>query len=281
MTTPEYIKLRFPRGENDEVLQSVLVNFEPLGFLEEEDAWEAYFDCAAWDETIAKLFQEAVVRNDLTITYDIERFHKENWNKEWEDSITPVRVSDRIVITPSWHPVPTVDNEIVLVIDPKMSFGTGFHATTRLMLRLMERVTHAGDRVLDVGTGTGVLAIAAIKLGATSAEGMDIDEWSMENALENCVRNQTVNEVRIHHGSLETVHGPYELVLSNITRNDNIDMLPAIAGMLVPGGRVVLSGFYTADRGEILAAMSLNDIAHDMELNEDEWHAISGVKQRL
>ncbi len=277
-TLPEYVRLRFPRSAQDSLLQSILHGLDPLGFLDEDDTWEAYFDCEDWDSRVASLFAEALKRNEVEIVYDIERFEKQNWNKEWEDSITPVRVSDRFIIAPSWHPVHSNPDEIVLVIDPKMSFGTGFHATTRLMLRLMENATKPGDVVLDVGTGTGVLAIAAIKLGASFAEGMDIDEWSKENAEENCVRNGVLNEVRIHHGSLETVCGPYDLILSNITRNDNIDMLPALSGMLPPGGRIVLSGFYYTDRDDMIAAIEANGLELTDELSEDEWHAISGVK---
>jgi ribosomal protein L11 methyltransferase len=277
-TQPDYIRLRFPVGEHDEPLQALLHSLEPLGFLEEEDSWESYFSCDAWDAGVADAFTSALHRLDLDVVYDIERFEKQNWNKEWEDSITPVRVSDRIVITPSWHSVETHDDEIVLVIDPKMSFGTGFHATTRLMLRLLEQQVRPGDTVLDVGTGTGVLAIAAVKLGAASAEGMDIDEWSKENAEENCIRNGVLQEVSIHHGSLETVHGPYDLILSNITRNDNIEMLPALAGMLRRGGRIILSGFYTTDRSDLDAALKKSGFVLTGELAEDEWHAISGEK---
>jgi ribosomal protein L11 methyltransferase len=280
MTTAQqdYIRLRFPVGEHDEQLQALLHALEPLGFLEEEDSWEAYFACDAWDGAAADEFAAAMQRLDIEVVYDVERFEKQNWNKEWEDSITPIRVSERIVITPSWHSVEAGEDEIVLVIDPKMSFGTGFHATTRLMLRLMEQHVRADDIVLDVGTGTGVLAIAAVKLGAAAAEGMDIDEWSKENAEENCIRNGVLQQVRIHHGSLETVHGPYDLILSNITRNDNIDMLPALAGMLRLGGRIILSGFYTTDRNDLLAAMQQCGFVLTGDMAEDEWHAISGEK---
>ncbi|MCZ7555616.1 MAG: 50S ribosomal protein L11 methyltransferase [Bacteroidia bacterium] len=275
---PDYIRLRFPVSEHDEQVQALLHSLEPLGFLEEESTWEAYFPCEAWDGGISDAFSASLHRLRLDIVYDVERFEKQNWNKEWEDSITPVRVSDRIVITPSWHTVDTREDEILLVIDPKMSFGTGFHATTRLMLRLMEQTVQAGDTVLDVGTGTGVLAIAAVKLGAQAAEGMDIDEWSKENAEENCIRNGVLSQVRIHHGSLETVHGPYDLILSNITRNDNIEMLPALAAMLRKGGRIVLSGFYSTDRGDLLSALHDNGFTLIAEMAEDEWHAISGEK---
>lgn len=275
---PDYIRLRFPVSEHDEQVQALLHTLEPLGFLEEENTWEAYFSCDAWDGGVADAFNASLHRLQLDIVYDVERFEKQNWNKEWEDSITPVRVSDRIVITPSWHTVDTREGEILLVIDPKMSFGTGFHATTRLMLRLMEQAVHPGDTVLDVGTGTGVLAIAAVKLGAEAAEGMDIDEWSKENAEENCIRNGVLSHVRIHHGSLETVLGPYDLILSNITRNDNIEMLPALAGMLRRGGRIVLSGFYTTDRSDMLSALRDNGFTMTAEMAEDEWHAISGEK---
>jgi ribosomal protein L11 methyltransferase len=280
MTTESYIRLRFPRGSHDDILQALLHDFCPLGFLDEDDTWEAYFDADRWDEGVAMQFAEVMEGRNIVTTYDIERFEKRNWNKEWEDSITPVRVSERLIITPSWHVIKSQGDEIVLVIDPKMSFGTGFHPTTRLMLRLLQGAVTPGDRVLDVGTGTGVLAIAAIKLGAAFAEGIDTDEWSMENALENCVRNGISDRVSIHRGSLEAVHGPYEVILSNITRNDNIAMLPGMSDMLLPGGRIILSGFLTADRQDMLQALSMPGIDMTHELHEHEWHALCGVKKK-
>ncbi len=279
-TSQSYIRLRFPRSEQDNLIQDILHSFEPLGFLDEEDYWEAYFDTLQWDDGVRGSFVEALRREDVSLPYDIERFEKENWNKEWEESITPVRVSERILIRPSWHKVEAQEQDIVLVIDPKMSFGTGFHATTRLMLRLTERVAAVGDRVLDVGTGTGVLAIAALKLGAASAVGVDIDEWSRENAEENCLRNGIGEEMTVLQGSIDLVEGPFTLILSNITKLDNIDMLPQLADLLEADGRIVLSGFYSGDGADVKEAMRRNGLEPLEDMHEDEWMAISGEKVR-
>ena len=110
---------------------------------------------------------------------------EKNWNSAWEETIRPIRVSERIVVAPTWHPFNGGPGDIVLTIDPKMSFGTGYHESTRLLLGLMERHLRIGARVLDAGTGTGILAIAALKLGAASAIAFDIDEWSFVNAVDN------------------------------------------------------------------------------------------------
>jgi len=258
----------------------MFIDCYPLGFLEEDEWWEVYFEASDWEKHARETFFEAVERQGLAVTYDIQRFEKENWNKEWEDSIAPIRVSDRILITPSWRKAETNECDIILVIDPKMSFGTGFHATTRLMLRSLEQAVRVGDRVLDVGTGTGVLAIAAIKLGASSADGVDTDEWSMENALENATRNTVAEAFHVYSGSIEHVNGPYDLVLSNITKLDNIGMLPDFTSLLAPGGRLILSGFYSDDVPDVLTEMQRHGYTLTQRLEEDGWAALCGERTR-
>ena len=157
------------------------------GFWEDDATLRAYIPAARWDEARAASVQAALRRSASLRSLAPPVIHaapveNRNWNEAWEATIRPVRVTGRIVIAPTWHPHTPLPGDIVLTIDPKMSFGTGYHATTRLMLRLIERYVRGGESVLDVGSGTGVLAIAALRLGAFRAIGVDTDEWAFENA---------------------------------------------------------------------------------------------------
>lgn len=272
-----FLRARFQSTPNDATVQGMLITHDPLGFLEEDQWWEVYFEEDLWPE-VEKSFLHRLEAEGLSAAYELETFDQQNWNQEWEDSIQPIRVSDRFLITPSWHPVDPEEGVTTLIIDPKMSFGTGYHATTRLMLRLMEDKLRAGDRVLDVGTGTGVLAIAAVLCGAREADGVDTDEWSYDNALENAQRNGVADRCHFRLGSVEHATGQYDLILSNITKFDNLQFLPVYQHRLSPDGRLVLSGFYGKDSTDLRMALE-NMGFHTLDVtSEDEWCAMSAVK---
>lgn len=269
-----YVAAVFPNVGDFETVQAILLPLQPLGFLEEDSGWTCYFDIGPWLTGGRERFHALMKEHFPALAWTVQEIPKQNWNKEWEDSILPIDVSRRFIIAPSWN-VPRADPaKIVLVIDPKMSFGTGYHETTRLMLRLMERIDMHGTRVLDVGTGTGILAIAALKLGASSALGIDIDEWSYDNTMENAERNGVGGELQAVHGSLETVSGIYDVILSNITRNDNIGMFPDFAGMLPAGGHLVVSGFHLSDTDDVIYAAERNGLRHTGSDSEHEWAAL-------
>jgi ribosomal protein L11 methyltransferase len=201
---------------------------------------------------------------------------EKNWNEAWEATIRPIQVTERIVIAPTWHPHTARPGEIVLTIDPKMSFGTGYHETTRLMLRLMEKHLSPGDTVLDVGTGTGVLAIAALKLGAARAIGVDNDEWSFSNARENSSLNGVDHLFSARLGELEQVpERGFGLVVANIQKNVIEGMLPGLTGRAAPGGRLLFSGLLTSDREAILASFAAAGLTLLEEMTENEWIAFA------
>lgn len=275
--TKRFVRVRFPSTSSDSTLQGMLVRHDPLGFLEEDHWWDAYFEEELWPE-IERHFLARLEAEGYTAAYELETFEQRNWNQEWEDSIEPIRVSERFLITPSWHAPDVADDVTVLVIDPKMSFGTGYHPTTRLMLRLMEGLLREGDRVLDVGTGTGVLAIAAVRCGAREADGVDTDEWSYDNAVENAQRNRVADRCRFRLGSIEQATGQYDLILSNITKIDNLQMFPRYLEHLDAGGRLVLSGFYAHDANDLRMALENLGMRVAAESTEEEWCAMSAVK---
>jgi len=269
-----YIQLRFSRSDDDELIQAFISNFSSLGILDEEDSWSCYFLLHDWSTAVQRPFTDGLKNRFPLCSFETFVFEEENWNQTWENSITPLRVSERFIITPSWHRVDASAGTEVLIIDPKMSFGTGFHATTRLMLRLLEKTIEGGERVLDVGTGTGVLAIAAVKLGANYVEGVDTDEWSFENAMENCKRNGVLDHISMMHGSIECAVNIYDVVCSNITKNDNIALLPALNQRLRSNGIAILSGFYSTELDEVLQFAARSEFEFIDSISEDEWIAI-------
>ena len=201
----------------------------------------------------------------------------QNWNQTWEETIRPIRVTERIVITPTWHHFPAGPGDIVLTIDPKMSFGTGYHESTRLMLVLLERHLTAGARVLDAGTGTGILAIAALKLGAASALGFDIDEWSYANAVENARLNGVSGLFTVRQCDLPSVtESGFDLIAANIQKNVIETMLPGLVSRLGPAGTLLVSGLLTGDRDSILASLTGAGLVIADERREGEWIACAG-----
>jgi ribosomal protein L11 methyltransferase len=177
--------------------------------------------------------------------YSYERLDKTNWNQLWESNFEPVQVDDFVGMRANFHP-PFLQVQHELVITPKMSFGTGHHSTTRLMIQAMRDQVVPGSSVLDFGTGTGVLAILAKKMGAGRVVGIDIEDWSVENAKENAQENG-VEEIAFHCADRIIDPGPFDLVLANINRNILLDHLSAMQTALAPSGTLILSGIVEED----------------------------------
>ena len=214
------------------------------------------------------------------LTADETTIAARNWNADWEATIQPTRVGP-FVVAPTWADLPDdLAALTVLRIDPKMAFGTGYHESTRLALGLIAGRVPTGARVLDVGAGTGVLALAALKTGAASAVGVDIDPWSVVNARENAVLNGVADRFENRLGSIEEIpETGFDLVLANILRSILIPMMPALADRLAPGGRLVLAGILTAERDAILAATDAAGLDLDNEATENEWWAAAWTRR--
>jgi len=164
-----------------------------------------------------------------------------------------------------------------------MSFGTGYHESTRLVLRFLPGLVggdaSSGERVLDAGTGTGVLAIAALKLGAASAIGFDIDPWAQTNATENALLNGVADRFEVREGSLDAVpETGFDLVLANINRNALLGLMPTFAAKLAPEGRLVLAGLLRTDRDVMLAAVRAAGLAVYDEATENEWWSLIATR---
>ena len=172
---------------NAEVLSGLLWELNPLGIVELDNSLVLSFDQLDNIDLRVKTFLERLKENRIIDSYEysLNEFEETNWNEEWEKNLKVIKVTGKIVIKPSFRDYSPSEGEIVITIDPKMSFGTGEHQTTKLMLSMCEKHIEKNIKVLDVGTGTGVLAIASVMLGADYALGIDNDEWCYENALEN------------------------------------------------------------------------------------------------
>jgi ribosomal protein L11 methyltransferase len=252
-------------GDFSEILMAEIAEAGFDTFMEIETGFEAYGEekkvDAAMVETIRQKYKHV---NPLLLHYD--RVEKQNWNTEWEKNVDPINVDGKVRVRAAFHDRdPSIPYEII--ITPKMSFGTGHHQTTYLMLRAQMSIDHKGKRVMDAGCGTAILSIMASKLGAASVEAFDIDEWSVENGQENIYVNESPS-VKIRLGTIGTLSfdEPFDIILANINKNVLLDEMKSYASHLRAGGQLLLSGFYTVDIADLVksaALHSLEEAAHD------------------
>lgn len=201
-----------------------------------------------------------------------ETIEQKNWNEEWEKTIQPIKVTDRIIIKPSFRQYIPQDNEIVITIDPKMSFGTGYHQSTRIMIRLIEKNIKPDMKVLDVGTGTGILAIVCAKLGAKKIISCDNDEFVQENVLENFETNNCKDKCSFVYGTIDKItETDFDLILANIQKNVLIEISEKIKAKSKPDGIIILSGLLLEDEKEICEKYSSLEFKLIETAIEDEW----------
>jgi ribosomal protein L11 methyltransferase len=269
------------------VLVGVLSQTGFEGFWDDDPFLRCYMKMERWSDSLHQETERVirlVARAGSTPAPQISvRFTADqNWNEEWEKTIRPIRVTDSMVITPSWHSVPDTPGQLIVVIDPKMSFGTGYHETTRLSLRLLASLLRPSMRVLDVGTGTGILAIAAVKLGASSVTGIDIDEWAYTNALENVERNGVAGRVQILQTPLPSIaDSGFDLIVANIQLDVIAELLVEMTARLAGDGSLVLSGLFLADKPALEELLDRNGLHITEELSENEWVAVAARRKQL
>ncbi|MBW0177408.1 50S ribosomal protein L11 methyltransferase [Sediminibacterium sp.] len=247
------------------VAQLAEIGFE--GFEESENALKAYIGEESLDETeleqIIKLY---------SLTYSKSVIKKENWNAVWESNFEPVLVDDFVGIRAGFHaPLKGVAHEIV--ITPKMSFGTGHHATTFSVMQLMKEIDFQDKSVFDFGTGTGILAILAEKLGATEILAVDYDDWCVENASENTLINKC-QFIDIQKDDTAKTNKPYQIVIANINKNIILDNLDHLAKALVAGGEIILSGLLLEDETDLLSACKPLGWQHIKTVQRGAWIAM-------
>ncbi|MEQ8908915.1 MAG: 50S ribosomal protein L11 methyltransferase [Vicingaceae bacterium] len=248
-----YLEYRFqlePFQPYNEILVAQLAEIGFDSFIEKESTVFAY---AKESEFKVELLEELDFFQlpGLKVDYDYKVLPKENWNKKWEESFEPIQVDNFCLIRAPFHAVKE-ECKYEIIIEPKMSFGTGHHATTQLMIRQMKGIELENKTVLDMGSGTGILAILAQKMGAKKVTAIDIEEWAFENMQENVERNHS-SEVTPYLGGLEVLeenNEKYDLILANINKNILFEQLPTYRSKLRPGGNILLSGFFDVDTDE-------------------------------
>lgn len=245
----DYIEVKIYTGSDadmKDMLVAMLAGIGFEGFEEEKNFLKAFIPEKDFNES---QLREITVQYE--IPYSIAPIKYKNWNDIWEAGFEPVIIEKFCAVRATFHqPVNEVAYEII--ITPKMSFGTGHHATTYLMLEAMKGLSIKGKSVFDFGTGTGVLAILAEKMGASEIEAIDIDEWSIENGKENLTQNLSKKILLYKSGQIATA-GKFDIILANINRNIILQQMESMMAHLSPGGTIVLSGLLTSDEGVITA----------------------------
>ncbi len=258
-----------------ELLIAILADRDFEGFVQEDTLLKAYVPAPHYDDTTREGIERWLRRRELPPVIRERIIEEQNWNAAWEQTVRPQAVGP-FLIKPPWAEVPPDHvGKIVIRVEPKMSFGTGEHASTRLALRLLPPCLTEGARILDAGTGTGILAIAAAKQGAAEVIAFDIDPWAQDNAVENIRRNAVADRVHFRPGTIAAVpETDFDLILANINRAVLLELLPAFARKLKPAGRLILAGLLTGDRSHMIAAAAEQALAIAEERVEDGWWAV-------
>ena len=212
---------------------------------------------------------------DVNISYTLSPMEDRNWNEEWEkQGFEPIVIGNNIVIYDAKHDSLTDDDKITIGIDTKQAFGTGTHETTRMIISALLTIDIKEKRILDCGCGTGILGIAALKLGAAQAVGYDIDEWSVNNSKHNAQINRIDNMQVLHGNVLTHVNGIFDIVLANINRNILLADLPAFKEVLSKQGTIILSGFYTEDVPVLTTKAEELGLSKVKEMTNNNWACI-------
>ena len=244
------------------------------------DGLKGYVQQALFDEQVLKDSLSDFPFEGVAITYDIREAEDRDWNEQWEqEGFEPIIISDGVLVIHDGRHLPETEGKISIQIDAKLAFGTGTHETTRMICSQLLELSAApelvdGPRVLDCGTGTGILSICALKLGATEAVGYDIDEWSVDNARHNAVINHVDDRFTSLLGDasiLNKVEGQFNLVLANINRNILLADMPQFRTKMAPGAMLILSGFYTADSPMLIDKAHTLGLTLHQQVSDGDW----------
>lgn len=268
----DYIELDItvsPRQPASEILISELADSGFESFADTPNGFLAYIPEKDFSDSLMSVFQD--IDPDLAkVSVKVNKIAGQNWNAEWEKQYEPIEIGGRVLIRAPFHESGN-GAEIELEIQPQQSFGTGHHPTTRLMAEKLLTIPLSGRYILDMGCGTGVLAILASRLGAAEALGIDIETNAVENARENVQRNK-ISNVSIEEGTEASLNGRmFDLILANINKNILLGAMPVYTAALKSKGDLLLSGFFQTDVAELVDSAGMNGLQFKSAHNEGEW----------
>ena len=265
----DYIKITFAdlQPEQKEILIAQLADAGYEGFEEKDSSLDAFINSKSFDKVIV---------NEISFKYQTpytkDKIAETNWNQVWESNFEPVIINDYVAIRADFHK-PITNTKFEIVITPKMSFGTGHHATTHMMIELMKEIDLNGRSVLDLGTGTGILAILAERSGAKTIIAIDNDDWSIANAEENFKKNDCYKIV-LRKASDAAHEMKFDTILANINKNVILENLALLKKQLNEGGQILLSGLLEDDKDEILRIATGLSLKLKKELIRNNWIAL-------
>lgn len=277
----KYVAYHFkiePKEPGAEILLAELGELAFDSFVETEEGLSAYIQ--EHDNTTDLLNDVYILNNpEFKVSYETEEIEQVNWNEEWEKNFEPINVDDLCYVRAPFHEAKNVRYEIV--IEPKMSFGTGHHETTFMMMKHLLNIDVTDMEVLDMGCGTAILAILVLMKGAKHADAIDIDNWCYLNSIENAERNNITN-IDVYEGDaalLVDKTNKYDLVIANINRNILLNDMEAYAKTLKTGGIILFSGFYIEDIAEIEEAANQQNMFLDNQLERNNWASLKFIKK--
>ncbi len=277
-----YLELLFVQTKGERFYSDILMSeLSELGFdtfEETEQGFKAFIPKNTFNQQLLETCLAAMA-DDCAFAYSQQEIAQQNWNSVWESNFEPLNIADQIYVRATFHQ-PKPDFPYEIVIDPKMAFGTGHHQTTALMMEMMLEEDFEGKIVLDMGCGTGILAILAEKMGATKLDAIDYDPLCYESTLENSSLNGC-SCIQALCGSKEVIPNQvYDIIVANINRNILLDQLDRYSDVLIQGGKLYLSGFYEHPDLEILKekAGTLDLIYQEHRVNKD-WTAAKFIKK--
>jgi len=254
------------------IAQLGYVGFE--SFVEQDYGVTAYIQKQEWN---SKILDDVFLlhSNEFNITFEYNEIAQTNWNEEWEKNFNPIQVDDLVSIRAPFHTNPSLQFDIV--IEPKMSFGTGHHETTHMMVQHLLALDLDTKKVLDMGCGTGILAIFAEMKGAKPIDAIDIDSWCYENSLENIQRNNC-NHITVYEGDASLLKEKYDVIIANINRNILLSDMKTYTDCLNENGVLLLSGFYKEDIVIIEDEVTKHGVTFEKMIQRNNWVALKYVK---
>ena len=243
-------------------------------FVEQDHGVTAYIQKQEWN---SKILDDVFLlhSNEFNITFEHNEIVQTNWNEEWEKNFNPIQVDDLVSIRAPFHTNPSLQFDIV--IEPKMSFGTGHHETTHMMVQHLLALDLDTKKVLDMGCGTGILAIFAEMKGAKPIDAIDIDSWCYENSLENIQRNNC-NHITVYEGDASLLKEKYDVIIANINRNILLSDMKTYTDCLNENGVLLLSGFYKEDIVIIEDEVNKHGLTFETMIQRNNWVALKYVK---